>query len=456
MKRQILVPDDAKLQSGPMSPARRTAIEHAIRGFSVAAIATPFLVSDPQISQASTVSRWHDVKADFGAIGNGIADDTTKLMAAINTGSKEQRPVFIPPGSYKITQTLEIPSNTMLIGSSPGLGFGCRLEPEGCGAFRIGGATQSFACLIQDLMIWPKGDAPDNIISIDNSYSVVFRNVRIHEAQAKLGRAAVVMLGDSTAGGHGQCNNIIWENLIVRNDGVQPGKPAVLSTRGCGTHKFIAPDLENYLELFTWQGGGIDIVSPHGERAGRYAFNCREVDEQDRHAYLNIYGGVVTCSPSGIACAIDSRTRRFNSFGTIWANPDANDGPQAVYVYGVPMQPAVFHGVVPDPTGSGPYGYAGIAGWERAISFPDYLLRSVSSGWNASVPPNGQTAKIINLKGVRMGRHWVRVNADGDLEGVQISAYVSANDAVTVVAQNNTAARAGPSSVTLYLEAGWL
>jgi hypothetical protein len=47
---------------------------------------------------------------DFGAVGNGVADDTAAIQSAINTGLN----VFIPAGNYKITSTINAitPSST--------------------------------------------------------------------------------------------------------------------------------------------------------------------------------------------------------------------------------------------------------------------------------------------------------------------------------------------------------
>jgi len=41
---------------------------------------------------------------DFGAVGDGVADDTAAIQAALNTG----RLVFVPYGTYKITSALTI------------------------------------------------------------------------------------------------------------------------------------------------------------------------------------------------------------------------------------------------------------------------------------------------------------------------------------------------------------
>jgi hypothetical protein len=72
---------------------------------------------------ASGITGWINVVSDYGATGNGTTDDTTALQNAINAGSSAQKPVFVPPGTYKTTRSLTIPSYTMIIGSNPGMGF---------------------------------------------------------------------------------------------------------------------------------------------------------------------------------------------------------------------------------------------------------------------------------------------------------------------------------------------
>jgi len=61
---------------------------------------------------------WFNVKDDFGALGDGITDDTLAIQAAINSACTAFVPptsttarcgiVFFPPGSYLISQTLEV------------------------------------------------------------------------------------------------------------------------------------------------------------------------------------------------------------------------------------------------------------------------------------------------------------------------------------------------------------
>lgn len=51
--------------------------------------------------------------ADFGARGDGIADDTAALQAALDSG----RPVFVPRGDYRVRMNqLSLPDGTHLSG----------------------------------------------------------------------------------------------------------------------------------------------------------------------------------------------------------------------------------------------------------------------------------------------------------------------------------------------------
>jgi hypothetical protein len=373
---------------------------------------------------------WLDARTDFRAAADGSTDDSRPLQDAIYAGSSAARPVMLPPGVYRITRPLEIPPNTMLVGSSLGLGFGCRIEPDGCAAFIIGGVKPSFHCSIENLMIWPKGTAPDFIVSIDNSYSITFRNVRIHDCQERIKHAAVLLLGDASTGGHGRCADIIWDNLVVRNDNGQP-PIAILAHRGCGSHRFYSPDLENFGVLLEWQGGQIDLIAPYTERAGRYAVNCN-TDLDDLDVHLNTFGGTVDCAPSGLGCAIRSSTRNFNSFGTIWAGT----AELAVYVYSLPGQSAWFHGLVPNLSGAGKARFSGVPGWRRVVGFSQNPF-TASKPVEAQIPSRGQLEERVAVPGVTAGEFWVRAAMTGGARGVQLSAFVSDADMVTVIVQNS-------------------
>jgi len=427
-------PGAAVMNNEPGDVNRRTLLATlAIGGGSVATMtgisgAYAAMLSGSQIER---LDGWYNLKRDFNAVGNGAADDTEALQTAINSGSENVRPIAIPPGVYKTTRALTVPANTMLLGSAPGLGFGCRIEPTGCPAFVIGGASPSFHCSFDNLMIWPKGPAPDFLVSIDNSYSVTFRNLRIHNAQQRLGRAAVLLLGAPKAGGHGRCSNIIWDNLVVRNDNDQPAV-AVLAASGSGSHRFLLPDLENFAVLLDWKGGQLDLVAPYTERAGRFAVNCNP-DPEDQGAYLNTFGGLIDTAISGLGCAIRATTRNFNSFGTAWGLT----GGRAAYVYDLPAGPVTFHGLVPNLGKARASQFGGIEGWRRFLDFPQLVMRA-SRASELVVPADARAQMDIDVAEVEVGAYWAKVTVNADSAGASLSAFVSKPGVVTIVATNLT------------------
>lgn len=52
---------------------------------------------------------------DYGAVGDGIADDTAAIQLAIDAASAQGGSVYIPTGQYKITATLKVTSDNVVI-----------------------------------------------------------------------------------------------------------------------------------------------------------------------------------------------------------------------------------------------------------------------------------------------------------------------------------------------------
>jgi hypothetical protein len=50
--------------------------------------------------------------SDFGAVGDGVADDTAAVQAAINAAAATHKPLYLSPGNYKITSTLMVGNGT--------------------------------------------------------------------------------------------------------------------------------------------------------------------------------------------------------------------------------------------------------------------------------------------------------------------------------------------------------
>ncbi len=58
---------------------------------------------------------------NFGAVGDGISDDTISIQNAINDAQAQGRPVFLPAGEYRITKTLTIERDVDLFGEDSNL-----------------------------------------------------------------------------------------------------------------------------------------------------------------------------------------------------------------------------------------------------------------------------------------------------------------------------------------------
>jgi Pectate lyase superfamily protein/Ca-dependent carbohydrate-binding module xylan-binding len=52
-----------------------------------------------------------DVKA-YGAVGNGVTDDTAAIQAAATAASSQGKQLFFSPGTYAVSSSLQMPSNT--------------------------------------------------------------------------------------------------------------------------------------------------------------------------------------------------------------------------------------------------------------------------------------------------------------------------------------------------------
>jgi hypothetical protein len=81
---------------------------------------------------------------DFGAIGNGTADDTAAINSALGTG----RCVELSPGTYKITSTITLANGSGLVAKSPGVviqqsgvGYNLITVPDGVNDWVISGLT---------------------------------------------------------------------------------------------------------------------------------------------------------------------------------------------------------------------------------------------------------------------------------------------------------------------------
>ena len=110
----------------------------------------------------------------FGALGNGQKDDTTSIQSAINAAAAVGGTVFVPPGHYSITASLELPAGVTLVGA--GLGANPR-DMTGMKGSIIMYRGLSFAMVLQGDLIEVK-----NLVVYDNGkmYEGLMLTIKCH------------------------------------------------------------------------------------------------------------------------------------------------------------------------------------------------------------------------------------------------------------------------------------
>jgi hypothetical protein len=82
----------------------------------ITALSTPSAATTPAIRPLPPVSAWTNVKT-LGVKGDSETDDTAALQAAIDS----HRVLYLPTGFYKVTDTLRLKPDTVLIGLHPAM-----------------------------------------------------------------------------------------------------------------------------------------------------------------------------------------------------------------------------------------------------------------------------------------------------------------------------------------------
>jgi hypothetical protein len=93
-----------------MKPNLTPGVSVCIAMWMMALLAPPCLaVAAPDEEFAGPFPSWRDVKRDYGAVGDGKADDTAAIQRGLDDLQKHDKSVvlFVPAGTYRITQTLQ-------------------------------------------------------------------------------------------------------------------------------------------------------------------------------------------------------------------------------------------------------------------------------------------------------------------------------------------------------------
>jgi len=159
-------------------------------GFQQAGLGTVLRTTQAKLRETVSVK-------DFGAVGDGVTDDTAAIQAAIDYANTAGNVIFLSAGEYRVTDTLNMPRETQISGEHVNMaarGFGTdpkgttiRFAPSSAKPLFVATGTYSGSFrrgyLIENLYI--VGNSTSNTgnstyaIDADKVTSSVFRNIAI-------------------------------------------------------------------------------------------------------------------------------------------------------------------------------------------------------------------------------------------------------------------------------------
>lgn len=139
----------------------------------------------------------------YGAIGDGITDDTAAIQAAVNAG----RFIYFPPGEYKVTSPITVGFDRILAGA----GLNTIITTSGSvdGVFNLNSVRR---VTIRDMFIYcPDGNSRMAIFLTSGSHNNTFKNIRIKGflSNAPVERAAIYV--------ESNCWSQYFENVLIED-----------------------------------------------------------------------------------------------------------------------------------------------------------------------------------------------------------------------------------------------
>lgn len=263
-------------------------------------------------------------KRDFGCVGDNVADDTAALQAFFADTSNRLK--VLEAGQYRYSSPLNFPVGGSAFLGMDGTGsFSSVLRPVNCRAFSLVGVHHA---LLSNVTIWPQGNTPpDATIYLSNSYSLKFRDVRIHQGGAEALPTDAVVVQDAG------CNALVFDGLTVRKD--NSGSEYTAYRRGfwfkpnCGTSYFTNLDLEACQTGFDWEGGKVTMVGLYSEALN---IGLDAHPSTDASASFCLTGGYLQATNSGIPIALRNGAKNLR-LGGLYV--DRLGGAYDTYVYGL-------------------------------------------------------------------------------------------------------------------------
>ena len=137
---------------------------------------------------------------DFGAVGNGIADDTAAIQAALTAA---ERVYFPTPSTSYLISSINIPANRTLITDGVSTKFQQKSgQPDGTRVFNVMGPNVTIGDMTVQGNIATDGNEQNHAININSGVAGVnLYNVRVGNIRGIDIRGDVVYIGQSVASG---------------------------------------------------------------------------------------------------------------------------------------------------------------------------------------------------------------------------------------------------------------
>ena len=131
------------------------------------------------------LAEWVSVK-DFGAIGDGVTDDTAAIQAALDSAVGVGLAVYMPAGTYKTTATLNWPQDWPVRLYGDGVET-THINYTGANTainmYDAGASTKYVKSSVENLRLSGNGATSTNGINIRQGYAIALRNVRVYNFQ---------------------------------------------------------------------------------------------------------------------------------------------------------------------------------------------------------------------------------------------------------------------------------
>lgn len=242
---------------------------------------TPPFTSGVTETVEAKLAQYISVK-DFGAVGDGVTDDTVAIQNALDSASS----IYFPEGIYVIKQSITVSSNSYVFGC--GAASVIKLQADNIIGFTTGTTTSKQNIVIKDLLIDGGGQTTDiysgykanigitlNFVTNAKVDNVIVKNMGVINQASPATDGAYGGMGIVVSADYGYTNNIRINNCTVYN------------IAGGGYYK----------------GDGIDVIGGYNSGAGIAYMdvvisNCH-VSTVGRHCYT-VEGDVASLIPSGV------------------------------------------------------------------------------------------------------------------------------------------------------------